>query len=253
MRLIAKLLILTLVFGSFTACVSKKKFDELQASKEAVDKALAETQTRVKALEGQNAELQTTLESEKTRLNGEIASIRADLNATKGQMNQIQSKLTMTEADLAKLRAEIDGIFSTYKNSGLSLQERGGRLYVVTDSDVTYRSGSASLSRDQRNALDKLAATLKNNPDVKILVEGHTDSKQFAAGSGMDNWQLSVNRSMAVVRYLLRKGANPNQVAAVGRGENMPEGDNSTREGRAKNRRSVVSPDANLGGLMKQN
>jgi chemotaxis protein MotB len=253
MRLIAKLLILTLVFGSFTACVSKKKFDELQASKEAVDRALADTQNRVKALEGQNAELQTTLESEKTRLNGEIASIRADLDATKGQMSQIQSKLTMTEADLAKLRAEIDGIFSTYKNSGLSLQERGGRLYVVTDTDMTYRSGSASLSRAQRDALDQLAGTLKNNPDVKILVEGHTDSKQYASGSGMDNWQLSVNRSMAVVRYLLRKGVKPNQVAAVGRGENMPEGDNSTRDGRAKNRRTVLAPDANLGGLMKQN
>ncbi len=87
MRLIAKFLILTLVLGSVTACVSKKKFDELQASKDAVDRALTETQARVKALEGQNAELQSTLESEKARLNGEIAAIRKDLDATKGQMN----------------------------------------------------------------------------------------------------------------------------------------------------------------------
>ncbi len=250
MRLIAKLLILTLVFGSLTACVSKKKFDELQASKDAVDRALAETQARVKNLEGQNAELQSTLESEKARLNGEIAAIRADLDATKGQMNQLQSKLTMTESELAKLRAEIDGIFKTYKDSGLTLEERGGRLYVRS-APVNYASGSSSLNRNQRKALDELAMTLKNNPNVKILVEGHTDNKQFAAGSGMDNWQLSANRAMGVVRYLIRKGVKPEQVAAVGRGEYSPDGDNKTREGRSKNRRTAVAPDPNLGGLMK--
>lgn len=250
MRLIAKLLVLTLAFGSLTACVSKKKFDELQASKEAVDRSLAQTMDRVKALEGQNAELASTLESEKNRLNGEISAIRKDLDATKGQMNQLQSKLSMTEAELAKIKAEIDGIFAAYKQSGLSMEQRGGRLYVVT-APMTYSSGSSRLTRDQRKALDEMAMTLKNNPEVKILVEGHTDDKKFSADSGMDNWQLSVNRSMAVVRYLLRKGVNPNQVAAVGRGENSPEGDNTTKEGRAQNRRTVVSPDVNVGGLMK--
>lgn len=252
MRLIAKFLILTLVLGSVTACVSKKKFDELQASKDAVDRALTETQARVKALEGQNAELQSTLESEKARLNGEIAAIRKDLDATKGQMNNLQSKLSMTEAELAKLRAQIDGIFNTYKNSGLSLEQRGGRLYVVT-APVNYSTGASGLNREQRKALDELAMTLKNNPAVKIMVEGFTDNKQYAADSGMDNWQLSVNRAMGVVRYLLRKGVKPEQVAAVGRGENNPEGDNTTKDGRAKNRRSVVAPDPDLGNLMNNN
>jgi chemotaxis protein MotB len=250
MRLIAKLLVLTLAFGSLTACVSKKKFDELQASKEAVDRALAQTMDRVKALEGQNAELATTLESEKNRLNGEIASIRKDLDATNGQMSQLQSKLSMTEAELAKIKAEVDGIFAVYKESGLSMEQRGGRLYVVT-APVTYASGSSNLSRAQRKALDELAMTLKNNPAVKVLVEGHTDDKKFAADAGMDNWQLSVNRSMNVVRYLLRKGVNPDQLAAVGRGENSPEGDNMSKDGRAKNRRSVVSPEINVSSLMK--
>jgi chemotaxis protein MotB len=252
MRLIAKFLILTLVLGSVTACVSKKKFDELQASKDAVDRALADTQARVKALEGQNAELQSTMESEKARLNGEIAAIRKDLDATKGQMSSLQSKLSMTEAELAKLRAQIDGIFNTYKNSGLSLEQRGGRLYVMT-APVNYATGSAGLNREQRKALDELAMTLKNNPAVKIMVEGHTDSKKYAADSGMDNWQLSVNRAMGVVRYLLRQGVKPEQVAAVGRGENNPEGDNSSKDGRAKNRRSLVSPDPELGNLLNNN
>jgi chemotaxis protein MotB len=252
MRLIAKFLILTLVLGSATACVSKKKFDELQASKDAVDRALADTQARVKALEGQNAELQSTLESEKARLNGEIAAIRKDLDATKGQISGLQSKLSMTEAELAKLRAQIDGIFNTYKNSGLSLEQRGGRLYVMT-APVNYATGASGLNREQRKALDELAMTLKNNPAVKIMVEGHTDNKQYAADSGMDNWQLSVNRAMGVVRYLLRKGVKPEQVAAVGRGENNPEGDNTTKDGRSKNRRSVVAPDPELGNLLNKN
>ncbi len=253
MRQIISLLIFSLVIGSFQSCVSKKKFDELQAAKEATDKALAETQTQLKTLQEDNKTLQATLESEKNRLNGEISSIKSQLDASKNQMASMESKLKMTEEELKNIKAQIDGIFASYENSGLKLEDRDGRLYVVTNNPVNYKSGSSKLTRDQKKAIAELATTLKNNPGVKILVEGHTDNKQFAAGAGMDNWDLSVARAMSVVRELLKKGVNPNQVAAVGRGEAAPTGDNSTSEGRSKNRRTEVAPDPNLGSLKKGN
>lgn len=252
MRLILNLLIFSLAVASFQSCVSKKKFDELQAAKDASDAALADTQAKVAQLESQNADLQKTLESEKQRLNGEIASIRSDLDATKSQMAQVQEKLNMTESELNALRDEINGMFASYSQSGLSLEERDGRLFVVTEK-VNYRSGSSRLSSDERKALSELANKMKSNKDIRVLVEGHTDNVPFKAEIPMDNWDLSSARAMNIVRYLIKEGVDPSQVAAVARGETMPAASNDTADGKATNRRSVVLPDPNLGGLMKKN
>lgn len=252
MRLILNLLVFSLLVGSFQSCVSKKKYDELLASKEASDRALAETQSQVNTLQTQNQELTATLESERQRLNGELASLRSDLNNTKAEVANVQQKLTMTQEELNKFKSMISGAFDKYKSSGLSLEERNGRLYVMTKAPIQYGVGSANLSRDERSAIEELAGILKGNPELKILVEGHTDNLQYPSSAGFNNWDLSVSRAMAVVKQLLRNGVNPSQVAAVGRGETMPEGDNTTSEGRSKNRRTVVRPDVELEGLMKQ-
>ncbi|MFN7115916.1 MAG: OmpA family protein [Saprospiraceae bacterium] len=250
MRQIIGLLIFCLAVGSFQSCVSKKKFDELQAAKDASDKALAETQQQVKNLQDENTNLKSTMEAEKTRMNNEIATIRKDLDATKGQMAQVQEKLNMTQQELDNIKKEINGIFDAYKTSGLTLEERDGRLYVVTE-PVTYRSGSASLSRAERNALAELANTLKNNPKLDILIEGHTDSQKYPRGAGYDNWNLSVDRAMSVARELLKRGVSADQIAVVGRGDTLPMEDNGTAAGRAKNRRTVVAPEINAGALIK--
>lgn len=251
MRQIIGLLILCLVMGSFQSCVSKKKFDELQSAKDASDRSLAETQQQVKTLQDDNTNLKNTMESEKTRMNNEISTIRQDLDAAKGQMAQVQEKLNMTQQELDNMKKEINGMFDAYKASGLSMEERDGRLYIMTSEPVNYSSGSARLSRAERNALGELANTLKNNPNLRILVEGHTDAQKYPRGAGYDNWNLSVDRALNVARELLKQGASADQVAVVGRGATVPLGDNSTREGRAQNRRTVVAPDVNAGALMK--
>ncbi len=250
MRQIIGLLIFCLAVGTFQSCVSKKKFDELQAAKDASDKALAETQQQVKTLQDENVNLKNTMEAEKTRMNNEIATIRKDLDATKGQMAQVEEKLKMTQQELENIKGEINGIFNAYKESGLTLEERDGKLYVVT-APVQYRSGSAALTRAERNALAELANTLKNNPKLDILIEGHTDSQKYPRGAGYDNWNLSVDRAMNVARELLKRGVSADQIAVVGRGDTMPMEDNGTAAGRAKNRRTVVAPEINAGALMK--
>ena len=252
MRLIVKLLILTLAVGSIQSCVSKKKYDELVAAKAATDQALAETQMNLKKLQDEKNALAAEFEAEKTRLNGELGKINSELSATKGQIAQVQEKLNMTQSELNALRSQIDGIFATYKDSGLTLEDRDGRLYVMTSKGVNYKSGSKKLSRDQRNALDELAVALKKSPNAKILVEGHTDSKQYAKGSGYDNWDLSFDRAKEVVKYLTKKGVSSKQLTIAGKGENLPAGDNSTSEGRAKNRRTEIVPNPDLGGMMKK-
>jgi chemotaxis protein MotB len=254
MRLIVKLLIFVLAIGSFQACVSKKKYDELLAAKEATDAALAQTQARVKALEEEKMALQAEFDATKAEMNGKISSLESSVSSMQSQMGQLQEKLGMTEKELAALRAELEGIFNAYTDSGLKLDERDGRLFVVTDEAVQYASGSTRLSKAQRDALDKLAEALKNNPKLQMMVVGHADTQRIKEGSiYRDNWDLSVARANEVVRYLIRQGAAPTQLTIAGQGDTQPVGDNKTSEGRQENRRSVVQPNPDLGGLMKKN
>lgn len=253
MRLIVRLLIICLAVGSLQSCVSKKKYDELSAAKAATDQALAETQAQVKELGEEKDALAAEMEAEKTRLNGEISSIKSDLDATKSNMAQIQEKLNMTEAELNAFKEEINGIFNTYKESGLSLEERDGRLYVTTSEPFNYGSGSSYLSKAERDAIDAMAETLKSTPNAKILIEGHTDSQKFKADAGMDNWDLGYARAKAVANRLIRGGVAASQIALSSRGDSMPAADNGSSEGRAQNRRSVILPNPDLGNIIKQN
>ena len=252
MRLILNLLVLALLVGSFQSCVSKKKYDELLAAKDATDQSLAATQATVQDLEQQNAEMQSELQETTNRLNGEIESVRSDLNQTQSEMQSVNRKLEMTQDELDALVAEVESAWNSYENSGLSVEAHDGKMYVMTKTPVRYRSGSWRLTSDERDALSELADVLKNNPDLKILVEGHADSQKYPADSGMDNWQLSVNRSIGVVRQLLSNGVNPDQIAAVGYGDGSPTASNDSEEGRAENRRSMIRPDIEVQKVLEQ-
>ncbi|MEL6969279.1 MAG: OmpA family protein [Bacteroidota bacterium] len=248
MRFILTALIFVMLAGSFQSCVSKKKFDELQAAKDATDQALAETQAQVKGLEDDNAALAAEMASEKERLNGEIEGLRTDMNNQIGQLNE---KLSMTEAELQAVKDEINGMFAAYEDSGLTMEERDGRLYLVTEQPVNFRSSSSRLNRDQRNAIDEMADKLKGNPAIKVLIEGHTDDRKFAADAGTDNWDLSYARAKAVAGRLLSAGVDASQITLGAHGDSMPVGDNETSDGRDANRRTVVAPNPDLGGVLK--
>ena len=102
--------------------------------------------------------------------------------------------------------------------------------------------------------MDALAETLKNNPNLTILVEGHTDDDQMVAGASYtDNWDLSVARATSVVRRLIRSGVNAAQLSVVGRGETAPVASNDNDEGKAQNRRTAIKADPNLVELLKNN
>lgn len=246
MRFILTALAFVVLAGTFQSCVSKKKYDELVAAKEATDQALAETQSQIQTLQEEKDALQEEYMTEKERLNNEIQSVR---NEMQSQIAQINEKLNMTEAELKELKDEINGMFASYADAGLTMEERDGRLYLVTDEAISFSSSSSRLSSSQREAIDALANKLKSDPNIHILVQGHTDNKQFVADSNMDNWDLSVARARSVADRLIRQGVNPSQIGIVGYGEHMPAADNSTDEGRAQNRRTMIAPNPALSGL----
>jgi chemotaxis protein MotB len=93
---------------------------------------------------------------------------------------------------------------------------------------------------------------LSNNPDISVLVEGHTDSDKLYGGTEVvDNWDLSVMRATAVAKALENAGVEPGQITASGRGEYFPVASNDTPEGKAKNRRIEIILEPDVSELMK--
>ncbi|MEF3280900.1 MAG: flagellar motor protein MotB [Elusimicrobiota bacterium] len=114
----------------------------------------------------------------------------------------------------------------------ITLQEQGQLPF--------FESGKADLTDEIKQTIDKIIPALKKlSQDYEIIVEGHTDNvpiftKQFAS-----NWELSTARATSVVRYLIDNDFNPKRISAIGYGEYRPVAENSTPEGRQKNRRVV--------------
>ena len=99
--------------------------------------------------------------------------------------------------------------------------------------NIFYKLGSIELLPASYVALDEVVRILNENPDLLLDIEGHSDS----VGSSYINKQLSAKRASAIFNYLVSKGIDPNRIMTIGYGSEKPIADNSTEEGRAKNRR----------------
>lgn len=98
---------------------------------------------------------------------------------------------------------------------------------------VNFDFDKSDIRPDSRPVLDEAIATLKENPDIRVSIQGHTDSQ----GTEEYNMKLSERRANAVYRYLVAGGIAPDRMEVVGMGESQPVADNSTESGRAQNRR----------------
>jgi chemotaxis protein MotB len=111
---------------------------------------------------------------------------------------------------------------------------------------ILFDAGRDRLTKDSKEVIETLAGVFKENPDMMIVVEGHTDSDpvRIHKNKYQDNWSLSVARSLSVVREMEEAGVDPNRMTASGKGDTQPIASNETDEGKMKNRRTefIVSP-----------
>ncbi|MCP5417710.1 MAG: flagellar motor protein MotD [Chromatiaceae bacterium] len=115
--------------------------------------------------------------------------------------------------------------------------ERG--IEVEMQSEMLFKSGSASLSRSAFKALQDIAAIVRSVPN-KINVEGHTDNVPIKTISFPSNWELSAARAASVVHVLAKLGVESPRMAATGYGEYQPIQENDSEEGRQANRRVAL-------------
>src|SRR5690606_7722217 len=125
---------------------------------------------------------------------------------------------------------------------GLTVEQRDGKVYVSMENKLLFSSGSWTVNSEGRKAVQQLGQVLAQNPDISVLIEGHTDNVPYG-GSGQltDNWDLSTKRATSIVQILRENsGIDPSNLTAAGRGEYAPVAGNENAEGRARNRRIEV-------------
>jgi outer membrane protein OmpA-like peptidoglycan-associated protein len=122
-----------------------------------------------------------------------------------------------------KLEANADAWFDEIAKSG--------RVAVY---GINFDTGKASITADSAAVLEEVRKLTAAHPELRLRIEGHTDN----VGAAPANEQLSGERALTIKKFLAEKGVAKERVLAVGFGQTRPVADNSTEEGRAKNRRT---------------
>ncbi len=243
LRLLAILTVITLAMPS---CVSKKKFQQLMDEKSALANSLSESQKKINDLEGSVSTLQSDIASQKSKFESDINGLRKDVDKAKMDADAARKAAADKEAELARIKKEIKDAFGL--GSDVAVTNQNGEMVVTLAEPVNYSSGSTKLNRKARKSVEALATSLKNNPNMHLLIEGHADADKYP-GRGYNNWDLSVDRSMAVVKRLVKLGVNPAQLTVAGRGDAAPAVPNTSRDNKAKNRRTEAKPSPKTGPI----
>ncbi|MEG1572928.1 MAG: OmpA family protein [Bacteroidales bacterium] len=204
----------------------------------------------------ENQQLVKELQSTREFLNKkelELKDKEALLAEKEKRVNELQAILDKKDQDLQSLKNKVMDALLGFKDKGLTVSTKNGKVYVSMDEKLLFSSGSWTVGKEGKEAIREVGFIMQKNPDINVLIEGHTDNIPLnRSGEVKDNWDLSVMRATSIVKTLLEnKGIDPKQVSAAGRGEFLPVISNDTKENRAKNRRSEIILTPNLDELFK--
>jgi outer membrane protein OmpA-like peptidoglycan-associated protein len=176
----------------------------------------------------------------------ETGAVHTRVDDVETQVEQTQTDLRRTGERVGESERRIGEVSKTAQEALDRAQEAGklaeGKLLyetVLTDEKVRFGFDKAELSEEARAALDQFATQLKGeyNRDVYVEIQGHTD----ATGSDQYNIELGLERAEAVRRYLNQQHGIPlHRISVISYGEAEPIADNTSRDGRAQNRRVVL-------------
>jgi len=177
----------------------------------------------------------------------DVNRLTAELEARNARLIEMENMLYQKDKILDDLRQKVADALMGFEGQGLSVTRKDGKVYVSMDEKLLFQSGSTVVDPNGVKALKQLSQVLARNPEIDIMIEGHTDDVPFRQGSSIkDNWDLSVLRATSIVRILLDgSGIDPIRLTVAGRGEFLPVDPAKTPEARRKNRRTeiILSPD----------
>jgi chemotaxis protein MotB len=251
--------LIALVFLS--SCVSQKKYQaaldreqQLQAEVGRLNGSLVDANTRVDSLQVKVSRLAKQWDDAKKNA-ASLASManltQQQLEAERKRLADMRSLVDEQRQVTENLRKKMSDALVGFSSNELSVLTKNGKVYVSLQENLLFPSGSAVVNPKGKEALGKLAQVLNTNPDISIMIEGHTDSIPIK-GRYEDNWALSVARATAIVRILTNNyKVDPARISASGRSKYEPVDSNTTSEGRARNRRTEIILAPKLDELMR--
>lgn len=250
---------------SATSCVSKKKYAELQTRYDALSSDYNAAQVALAEGRANNRSYEALLEE--ARRNNQ--ALRNQYEALQGNLAQSLEQNQQGSVNISKLVDEINAsnryikqlVDAKSKSDSLNMvltnnltrslsrddlrdvdiKVLKGVVYISLADNMLFRSGSYEVSDRAMEILGKIAKIIKDYNNYDVLVEGNTDDVPISRPNIRNNWDLSALRASSVVQVLQNRfGVDPSRLTAGGRGEYNPVADNSTAEGRDRNRRTEI-------------
>ncbi len=248
-----------------TGCVSKKKYNELQALHQQMSQDYTTLQDNYKQSQMKSQSIEALLQE--ARRNN--ADLKEQYNALQGSLDKSIQQNTQGNVNISKLVDEINASNKYIKQlvnaksksdslnlvltnnltrslSGSELDEVNvkvlkGVVFISLADNMLFKSGSYEVNERAMQTLGKIAKIIKDYKDYDVLVEGNTDDVPITRENIRNNWDLSALRASSVVQVLQNKfGVDPRRLTAGGRGEYNTLADNSTELGRQRNRRTEI-------------
>lgn len=215
----------------------------VKANAEEAKKLLSEIQIAREDLQKREDELdllEERLSKEKERLsklNEELVERDRQIVQKNAKISELEQYLRRKDSITNLLKEKIAKALYGFEEQGLTIEQKNGKIYVSLDEQLLFQVGKSEVSSKGLEALKKLAEVLEKNPEINILVEGHTDN----TGGEKLNWKLSTERALSITYILLDNSAiSKNRITAAGRGQFAPLDPADTPEARKKNRRSEI-------------
>jgi chemotaxis protein MotB len=187
--------------------------------------------------------IQQNLESTR-KLNDSLSNSLAEREKKVQELEQV---LANKDKAVQDLRSRISNALLNFKESDITVKVKNGKVYVSLAEQLLFGSGSIDVDSKGVTALQQVAKAIKDQRDINITVEGHTDNVPISKKSQYmsDNWDLSVMRATSITKILTKAGVSPNQITASGRGEFSPLAANDSPQNKSKNRRTeiIITPD----------
>lgn len=239
--------------------ILSKNYKSLMSDNESEQRSLGEKLAKLSTeLDVKKRELfskESTLvakENETNKLKENLDALEVSLREREKTVNELQAKLAAQEKAVSDLKDKLTSSLVGYKNSGITVVEKDGKIYVSLDNSLLFQSGKTDIDWKGKTALLKVAESLKDIEDFDIVVEGHTDDIPMKSATIQDNWDLSVLRATSVVRYLTTEGKmDPIKIIPSGRSKYVPVKDEKSSEARALNRRIEIILTPKLDQLME--
>ena len=190
----------------------------------------------------------TNWEKKYEALSVEHENLRGLLERERAEKGQLADRISQDQMTIEELQRQIEERAETPADASgfgegyeVAFDPSAGTVTVTLPNAILFDSGKAALKKATSVELDHIHSVLRDKYAGKqVDVVGHTDTDPIKKSKWKDNWELSAQRALSVLRYLVKRGISEDKIQAAGRGESQPIASNSTASGKARNRRVEI-------------